>query len=263
MSNPFLRLVNYSPGDVPPADGVAGQSAGASVGPAAAVMVPAVAAPQTVSPMAAQAASNASWTKGFGRTAAAAMFIVGVACSDLLENMVRATWAFTKGKMLHAPVIMTTNSHELAAVEVERYTNLSAALDANPVVMSRIVENLNRPEYSRFEIIPPGGVPGIHGVYALRPRPGFEDEFGEFGPQGLDRLRLYEVHVPSNWSAGELEDKKIVWAHKCKVSPELIDLWSEFVPRRGIRRVNECRPGGRCLIVTKQCGTLVETNVEV
>ena len=258
MSNPFLRKVNYSPGEVPPTGTVAAQPIAASIGAAiASQSVAAAAGAPAATPVGMPIAPPVLPVhplRQLGRKmAVAAVFVFGIMMSDTLQAGVKSLWAVAKRTIGHVPVIMTAHAHELVPVEIERYSSLQAARDANPVVMSEIIDNMNRRGFRRYEITLEGSVPMPHGVYAIQPRRGFETQFSELGLRVLDRLSLYEMHVPPAWSDAQLEEKKIVWAHQCGVTPELINLWSEFVPRRGLKRVNECRPGGRCLIVSEGC----------
>ncbi|HYH80454.1 MAG TPA: hypothetical protein VEX86_11680 [Longimicrobium sp.] len=200
-----------------------------------------------------------------GKTATAAVIIMGMAFPEIVESGVRKLLAQGLAWVQRTPVVITGRAHPLTSMEVERYSSLQAALAENHPIMAGIIDGLNRPGFRRFEVNPAGSVFLQKGVYALRPRLGFEMEFREFGFAALERLRIYEVHVPGTWSASLLNTAKKTWASDCNVPLELIDLWSEFVPRRGLKRVNECRPGGRCLIVTEGCNQSIlnQNNVEV
>lgn len=92
-----------------------------------------------------------------------------------------------------------------------------------------------------------------YAFYIPEPRPGFETQFQGLQHAGFEGIRLAEIHIPQSWSKRTLDLYLYKWATDCKVKVEWIAAWSSFRPVGSVDLENECRPGGTCLIVTRDC----------
>ena len=157
-------------------------------------------------------------------------------------------------------------SGDLMSIELERYETAEDAVAANPLGWKRLVENWNKPGGNRFDI-PGQGVSDVPpAVYAPQARAGYEDVFGERLGKGMDDVDLYVIHVPHSWTPNHLQNQIYKWAALCQVSYKWIPMWSAFRARgwsnRFTRPQSECRPGGRCLILTHRCDGSIFSAVE-
>jgi hypothetical protein len=156
----------------------------------------------------------------------------------------------TEAVLIHEPLMP---SGDFLPVKVERHPTLYGALRSNPREMASIIEAINRSGERRLDLpidaLSTDSVP----VYTFRSRRGMETQFGQIAARGLGNLFLYSIHVPSHWSTSQLEAHRSNWAGWCHVQPEWIGLWSTFRPNRGQPAVDQCKPGGWCVIVSTGC----------
>ena len=242
MPNPFLIRVGYVPAEEPfPLDGDSG--GGIPPGPPRGAPSP---PPPSPHPRRRIVLPPSVW-KGVS-----AVFLLAVG------GLLGRTWTqIESGVKAELTRVITRSpevpSGEMISLVVERYGTVDEAIEANPPGWKRLVEAWNTSGPNRFDISA-GGVSGTSNVvYAPRSRLDHEDEFGGMLRHGLDDVDLYVINVPASWAPDYLEDQIYKWAAWCRVRHEWIPIWSAFRPHRLARPRSECRPGGRCMIVSDQC----------
>ena len=265
MSNPYLVRVNYTPEEEPPPVAATAPSPfQAATAPSA---VPVATAPPAIQAVISPPATQRlqSRLSGLNVTLYAFVgFLLAATVTELIgeggKEVIGKVWNWFQQAAVPAPIQVPLGP--LAGVEVERYGSLEAAINRNPPDRIATIKDWNEPGTRRFEISSGDLSLDSLPVYAPELRRGFEQSFEELG-DGLSRVRLYSINVPDSWSPGIVEDRRYKWAKWCRVEPEWIDLWSSFRDGKLSRtRVNECRPGGRCLIVSPECNRRIFDTLE-
>jgi hypothetical protein len=191
--------------------------------------------------------------------AAVFFFVVGFLGNELLGKGIQKAEKVFTAVVGTAPEVP---SGDLMSVEVERYETAEDAVGDNSPSWKPLVENWNEPGGHRFDV-PVRDVSELATtVYAPQARAGYEDRFGELLGKGMDDVNLYVIHVPHSWSQDHLEEQFYKWADWCGVKRQWIPMWSSFRVRWLSRPRSECRPGGRCIILSQRCDRRIHTAVE-
>jgi hypothetical protein len=238
VENPFLRHVGYKPAEEP-----------AILRPPLSASAPALPVAPALAPV---------------RRSRARRFM-GLFLAALLGASLEQGWDFFTARVrdvlhVYKPQPTLVPNNELGGIVIERYPSLALALAAEPE-LAPIINNLNGSSVHRFNVPVSRQTADSARVYSIHKRSGFEVAYQELFDRGLNDLKLYELQIPSAWTVDKLDANKYRWAHWCRVDPLLIDRWSEFRSGRPRKRVNECRPGGRCVIVSYGCNPRILTEI--
>ncbi|MEX2283675.1 MAG: hypothetical protein WEE89_14415 [Gemmatimonadota bacterium] len=209
-----------------------------------------------------QAVPSAFRAKTFRRAGTAMLAVLAIAVGVLADDVFGAAYGRIKDRLRRfesTPLVVPDGN--FGASEVERYGSLPDAIHDSPPHVISLLRDLNEPGMRRFDI-PFKRARGTAPTYGLRPRPGFERQFGELIGTNLNRISIYTIRIPISWSAEKLELHKYRWASWCGVTIEWIDRWSEFRPSDYTNRKNNCHADGTCIIVSTGCNKAIFTDLE-
>jgi hypothetical protein len=172
--------------------------------------------------------------------------IVGVAGREL------ATSAREWLGDLAEPMILASVREELAAIKVERFTSRNGAIKAighrSPQALLQLHFTLSS-GHVRIGRAPDAHTP----VYGLLPRSTMKERAEELLADQAHPLKVYEVFPPLHWTDVQFQHALSHWADGCQAPSQMIPVWSSFTEGHVFPRINQCRIGGRCLIVSRDC----------
>jgi hypothetical protein len=185
-------------------------------------------------------------------------WLFGTATSVLAASFV---WAAIQVRTRLSPpptYEVLPETHARALLKVERtYRGQAAALELTRRLSPELTGITRRwrdgQGLKRF-----GNPTGRQAFYAAFRRPEFEDVYSERVLDGIGRPALFEIAPPLSWTAKSFRLNRAYWAIQCRVTVEMIDVWSSFRTNAIGPLVNECRLGGVCLIVSDDCGDAFE-----